>query len=461
MTARCDAGALSINYVGVTAKSVGHVHGITPDEFSEIAERVAQEHTALVTQRTQGVVGFYDLYKDEATIARIEETAQRFLARGYENLVVLGIGGSALGIRALHTALGVPYHNWRTRAGRKGYPRLFVMDNIDPETFAAMLRLCDPKRTLYTVISKSGETAETMAQTLIVLDGLLKKIGGEGVREHLVVITSPLDDPERRSLLHPLVNEYGLTAFSIPPNVGGRFSVFSPVGLFPSAMLGLNVRALMEGCAVMDAATQSPHLQQNPAYLFAAVHYLMDARKQKRIAVMMPYRDGLIDVADWFRQLWAESLGKRYSVTGHEVFVGQTPVKALGVTDQHSQIQLYREGPNDKVITVIDTKRTGKRLRIPNLLENIPELEYLRGGTLNHLLHAEMVGTVQALLQSQRPVLQITLDAVHESSVAQLLYMLEVATAMAGRLYRINAFDQPGVEEGKRLARELMLKLRR
>jgi glucose-6-phosphate isomerase len=197
-------------------------------------------------------------------------------------------------------------------------------------------------------------------------------------------------------------------------------------------------------------------LRENPAYRFAAAHYFLDSAKGKHQAVMMPYADGLRDVADWFRQLWAESLGKRYNRQGVEVFVGQTPIKALGATDQHSQVQLYREGPNDKLFTVIGVKKFAKTLKVPDVLQEVRELDYLRGKSMNQLMAAELRGTVDALKSSARPVIEIVLPRINAHTVAQLLYLLEVATAMAGELYDVNAFDQPGVEEGKRIARALL-----
>ena len=379
-----------------------------------------------------------------------------FRSFGYENLVVLGIGGSALGLTALQTALNPPYYNLLSKSKRGGAPRLFVMDNIDPVTFKAMLRLCPPKKTLYNVISKSGGTAETISQLMIACGLLEKAVGAAAMKDHVVVTTSPKGPGAPPSLLHPVADGYDLVSFPIPLNVGGRFSVFSPVGMFPAAMLGMDLSAMRDGCAAMDARCSLDSLEDNPAYLRAAVHYLLDTAKGKTMSVMMPYADGLRDVADWYRQLWAESLGKRMSLDGREVYAGQTPIKALGATDQHSQVQLYREGPNNKVFNIVEVARFESALKIPNTLANIPGVDYLRGASMNKLMAAELRGTMDALKESRRPVIRITLPRVNAHSVAQLLYMLEVETAMAGRLYNVNAFDQPGVEEGKIIARRLM-----
>ena len=447
---------LRIDVYRAKSAAVGSAHGVTPAELRAIEPRIAGAHKILRQERKQGVYGFGDLYKDRATLNDVKSTAARFLEQGCENLVVLGIGGSALGLTALTTALKSKYYNTLTRRGRKGFPRVFVMDNIDPITFRDMLRLCPPRRTLYNVISKSGETAETMSQLMIAVEAIEKKLGKEAMKDHVVVTTNPRGGGARPSLLHPVADEYGLKEFTVPLNVGGRFSVFSPVGMFPAAMLGMDLDAMFEGCAAMDKRCSTPGLDANPAYLLATVQYLADTKKGKVMSVMMPYADALRDVADWYRQLWAESLGKRFGLDKQEVYRGQTPIKALGVTDQHSQIQLYREGPNNKVITLLEVARFGKTLRIPDVLRKVRELGYLRGATMNKLMAAELRGTADALKLSQRPVVRIILPRVTAHTVAQLLYLLEVETAMAGRLYNVNTFDQPGVEEGKRIARQRM-----
>ena len=445
---------IRIDIARARSTSVGADHGITPGDLREIAPRVDEARAILKQERDRKEYGFWDLYKDDLMFNGVRAVAHPFIERGYDNLVIMGIGGSALGTTALVSALRPKFHNLLTKRGRKGFPRVFVMDNIDPVTFKEMLRVCRPAKTLYNVISKSGGTAETMSQLMIVLDVLEKKLGANKVRDHLVVTTNPRGTA--KSLLHPVADEYRLQEFEVPLNVGGRFSVFSPVGMFPAAMLGMDLDAFREGCAAMDTRCQNADLKENPAFLRAAVQYLADVRKGKTMSVMMPYADGLYDVADWYRQIWAESLGKRYNLDGEEVFAGQTPIKALGATDQHSQIQLYREGPNDKLINILEVRRFAKTAKIPESLSGIEELGYLRGTTMNKLMAAELRGTIEALTVSQRPVIRTTLPRVNEHTVAQLLYMLEVETAMAGRLYNVNTYDQPGVEEGKVRARELM-----
>jgi len=445
---------IQIDISRAKATAVGAEHGITPAELREIESPIRDAHAILTQERADKKYGFYDLYKDATLFQDVKDTAAEFLNRGYDNLVILGIGGSALGMTALVTALKPPYYNLLSKRARGNTPRIFVMDNIDPMTFTQMKKICVPKKTLFNVISKSGSTAETTVQMMSILEALEKNVGTAAVKDHLVITTNPRE--EAKSLLHPVADAYGAKTFALPLNVGGRFSVFSAVGMFPAAMLGMDLDAMREGCAAMDTRCQSANLEKNPAYLRAAVQYLADTKKGKTMSVMMPYADSLRDIADWYRQLWAESLGKQYNLQGEEVHTGQTPIKALGATDQHSQVQLYREGPNNKLFNIVEVARFEKTLRIPNVLPQISDFDYLRGKTMNKLMTAELRGTVDALKSSQRPVSRIVLPRVNAHTIAQLLYMLEVETAMAGRLYNINTFDQPGVEEGKRLARELM-----
>ncbi len=436
------------------SSAVGAEHGITPTELKDIAPRVTELHQTLARERAEGKYGFYDLHKQTGVLEDVKATAARFLEHGYDNLVILGIGGSALGTRALATALLPPYYNMLNTRARGGYPKVFIMDNIDPITFRQMMKVCQPKKTLYNVISKSGKTAETMAQMMVVTDAIEKKLGPEAMKDHVVVTTNPRDAGE--SLLHPVADKYGLKEFAVPANVGGRFSVFSPVGMFPAAMLGMDLDGMIEGCAAMDERCSNPDMEENPAYLRAALHYVLDTEKGKTMSVFMPYADGLSHVADWYCQLWAESLGKRHDLGGTEINAGQTPVKALGATDQHSQIQLYREGPNNKLFSLIDVRKFAKSLRIPDVLPELTDLGYIRSKTMNKLMAAEFKGTMDALKTSQRPVIRMQLPQINAHTVAQLLYMLQVETAMAGRLYNVNAFDQPGVEEGKKIARSIM-----
>jgi glucose-6-phosphate isomerase len=435
---------LQLNHENMLSTRVGVGRGIDPDRLHSLTERFRSVHADVERRRAAGQLGFYDLpYLNE-----IVETIERFAEGGgqaFSNLVVLGIGGSALGTVALRTALLDPYWNELDDEAREFYPRLYVVDNPDPATFAALLRHIDPRKTLFNVISKSGGTAETMSQFLIVRQKLEEAIG-DGYRRHLLFTT----DPEK-GVLRKLARVEDIAALPIPSNVGGRFSVLSAVGLLPAAMTGISIADLLAGARAMDERCRTDDLMLNPAGIYAALQYLADVDLGARIHVMMPYSDPLRDVADWFRQLWAESLGKRLSTSGEEIFVGPTPVKALGATDQHSQVQLYIEGPFDKTITFITERERGEDIVIPAIYPDVSELGYLGGHSLGELLQVEKDATAAALTQQGRMNMTIELPTVNARAMGELFFMLQIATVYAGALYDVDPLDQPGVELGKQL----------
>ena len=389
-----------------------------------------------------------DLPTDETAVGMVMKLANSVAGR-FENLVVLGIGGSALGPIALKSALCHPLHNLLDAKARDGKPRLFVLDNIDPDLIGATLEYLDPEKTLFNVITKSGGTAETMSQLMICHD-MVSKAVGDDTADHFIATT----DPEKGDL-RKMADDLGWRTLPIAPNVGGRFSVLTPVGLFPAAMLGIDVRQLLSGAAFMDRRCEARSIERNPALAFAALQYILYG-KGANISVLMPYSSALSDVADWYRQLWAESLGKRLSLTGETVNVGPTPVKALGATDQHSQVQLYVEGPFDKSVTFIEVERFDRTAAIPKALSGYAATDYLSGHTMNELIAAEKKGTEVALTAAGRPNGTITVPEISAFTVGQMLYLFEMATAMSGALYGVNAFDQPGVEAGKVAAYALM-----
>lgn len=386
-------------------------------------------------------------YSDE-TIWYVKEFASMVVGR-FENVLVLGIGGSALGGIAVTEALLKPYWNLLNKEQRNNFPRIFFLDNIDPDSINGLLQILDLKKTLVNVITKSGSTAETMSQYMIIKDIMERELGDD-YRKNIVATTD-----KEIGVLRQLANQEGYKTFVIPDGVGGRFSVFSAVGLVPFALVGLNIDLMMNGIKDIDKQLKNPDIYENIAAQSALIQYLMDTRKNKNISVIMPYSSRLKYISDWYAQLWAESLGKKYDNDGNVVHIGQTPVKALGATDQHSQIQLYNEGPNDKIITFIRVNEFDTTLQIPKIFE-YTGINYLGGKTINSLINAEADATRITLADYSRPTMTITIDKIDEYNIAQLLYMLEVQTAIAGELYNVNAFNQPGVEQAKNYTYALM-----
>ncbi|NVM20855.1 MAG: glucose-6-phosphate isomerase [Desulfobacterales bacterium] len=441
---------IALDFSGMMADAAGPRHGLTMKQINAVADAFKSVHQGLKQQRRAGDLPFYELPYDRQVLKQVLKTAGRII-NGCENFVVLGIGGSALGGIALFRSLAHPQHNLLPKNKRKGLPRVFFADNIDPEGFGALLELLDPGKTIFNVISKSGGTAETMSQFLIVRNRLVRKLGRKKHTSHIIATT----DPEQ-GYLRAIAGEEGYETLPIQPGVGGRFSVFSPVGLLPAAVAGIDIAELMAGAQSADKTCRQQNLWKNPAGMNAVLQVLAYTVKNKPISVMIPYSDALRDIADWYRQLWAESLGKRLDVDGRVVNIGPTPVKALGVTDQHSQLQLYIEGPFDKVITFLTVGRYRKNIKIPAGLKHMDGVGYLGGHTLNDLIQAEEQATEFALLQANRVNTAIRLPEINPFTVGQLLFMLEVQTLYAGGLLRINPLDQPGVEAGKQFAYGMM-----
>ena len=431
---------LDVNHM--MADFLGMQYGIERASVDALEPALKRAQAAVEGKRGQGWLGWMELpYNQEQVVEKIEKVAARVRAE-FDTLVVLGIGGSALGPSAVQQALNHLRYNDLPKEKRNG-PKLYVEDNIDPERMASLLDVIDLKTTCFNVITKSGATAETMSQYLIILDALKKAVGDDYAR-HIIATT----DAKKGNLIK-IAQKEGYDTFIIPDGVGGRFSELCPVGLVAAACCGIDIRGLLKGAADMDQRCKTDEVWKNPALLDAGLMFIAMQEMDINISVMMPYVDSLKLMADWYAQLWAESLGKRYDNEGHEVFVGQTPVKALGVTDQHSQVQLYTEGPFDKVVVLLGVEEYKTTLTIPKLYQDIPSLGFLGGVTQNQLIQTEQMATEYALLKSGRPNLTITLPRVNEFMLGQLLYFFEVATAFTGELLQINAFDQPGVEEGK------------
>jgi glucose-6-phosphate isomerase len=415
--------------------------GLERSEIAALSDRSNKIHSDLAARRRSGALGFFDLPFD-AQAAEESIAVGRALSAEYENVVVMGIGGSSLGPKALFTALSHPLHNLLPRAKRGG-ARLFFPDNSDPATFAALLETLELSKTGFLAITKSGGTAETWSQLLILRERLIQEHGQSGFRKRVLAVTDP-----SKGALRSVAKAEGLRTLPVPPSVGGRFSVLTAVGLAPAAAAGIDVKALLAGAAQMAKRCEAAGVWENPAYLWAAVHFLMERSRQRSVHVLMPYADALRELGDWFVQLWAESLGKK-SPSGE---VGPTPLRAVGATDQHSLLQLLMEGPPDKLVTFVALESPRADLKIPAGYPQEPDVAYLGGHTLFELLSVEQRATAAALAKVGRPSVTLRLPALTPEALGELIYFFEVATAFAGGLYEVNPFDQPGVEAGKRFA---------
>ncbi|MFO1518871.1 MAG: glucose-6-phosphate isomerase [bacterium] len=422
--------------------------GIRTEEVDALSAAAKEIHRAIQAMKEVGQLPFYHLPFEEEGAQKISKFAGECQAQ-FDNMVVLGIGGSALGPRALLSALKGPYHNQLSSEQRKGAPRIFVCDSIDPDTFGQLLDSIDPKKTLFNVISKSGETLETLAQFFVLKEMLRDRVGLRW-SSHVVATTDPT-----KGSLRQWAREENFATLEIPSGVGGRFSVLSPVGLFPAALAGIEIGELLSGARRAENRASIPDLWVNPAYMLGALQYLM-CRKKKNVLVIMPYSERLFPLSDWYVQLWAESIGKRFSLKGEVVETGSTPLSAGGPQDQHSQLQLFMEGPRDKFLLFLILERFERSLLISGSAIPSENFNFLKGKDLSDVLLAEAAATEAALQQDRRPSSKLLLPHLNAYSLGQVLFLMEAATAFAGELFEVNPFDQPGVELGKKLANGLL-----
>jgi glucose-6-phosphate isomerase len=442
---------IKLLYGRMFRENLDREHGLDRTQLQELSQSFSAVQAEIRRRREAGEYGFYKLVEQGPTVRAIRNFAEG-LGQAHEHVLVLGIGGSALGTKALLNALRAPAWNELDDEGRDFFPRLTVLENVDPTSVAAALDRIDPRRVLVNVISKSGGTAETMAQYLVVR-GWLEQALGAAAHRHLVFTTDP-----SRGALRELAQRDHIATLDVPPEVGGRFSVLSPVGLLPAALVGIDIEGLLEGARAALGRAESDDLRQNPPALYAALHHEADVHQGARVHVLMPYTDRLRELAEWYRQLWAESLGKRVDREGRTVHAGPTPVAAVGATDQHSQVQLFMEGPYDKAITFVTVENFGVEVKIPetdfgggSAPALPPDLAYLPGHTLGELLQAEYEATSAALAQMGRMNCTLRLPDLSAATLGETIMFFQLATGYAGIWYGIDPFDQPGVELGKRL----------
>jgi glucose-6-phosphate isomerase len=362
----------------------------------------------------------------------IESTAQR-ITDNFATLVVVGMGGSSRGGKALAALMENPFVEKATHTA------VHFIDNIDPATSALLLASLDFKTTLFLVISKSGDTAETLAHMLILMNEVGSALSPSAVHDHFIVVTSPGTNALRRiAALH------GITVLDHEPGIGGRFAALTVAGLLPAKVAGVDIRAVRRGA---KSVMQHTFSESSPEPARGAALHLALMERGKSIAVMMPYCDRLSAFTGWYQQLWAESLGKKGK--------GTTPLAALGACDQHSQLQLYLNGPRDKFMTLILLAQADKGVTIPQPPD--ASLAYLQGHTLGDLMDGEQRATAETLTRAHVPLRLFTLPKLDAEALGALMMHFMLETMITAQLLSLNAFDQPAVEESKRLAREYLM----
>jgi glucose-6-phosphate isomerase len=405
--------------------------GISHASIAPLCKRLAPAMATLAARQNDKANPLLDITERTDDLEAIESLA-RDLRKRFSTIIIAGTGGSGLSGRTL-TSL-VPYH-------RK--PGIHFLENIDPDMMDPLLARLDIEDTCFIVISKSGSTAETLSQFYALLEYTAAAMGRDKAREHFVVITQPSPSP-----LRDTAQSLGLTLLDHAPDIGGRFCILTNVGLLPAALTGLDIRAIRRGAKTVVHQLDTAKSPEDcyPAY-GATLQYAF-LQQGYPITVMLPYAERLAGFSSWYRQNWAESLGKEGR--------GSTPIRAIGTTDQHSQLQLYLDGPKDKLFHMImlSRKGTGRNIFAPDRAD----LDYLKGKTLGDVMAAEQKATFESLIANQCPVRLFKLDVLNEEAMGALLmhFMLEII--LTADLLEINPFDQPAVEEGKKLARDYLLK---
>jgi glucose-6-phosphate isomerase len=416
---------------GCLAETIGE-NGLEAGELGQALRRAAAALGTLKRRREEGSLPLLRLPARRDDLAELKALAEEFRRR-FDHVLVLGIGGSSLGGQTL-LAIADPHQAARVR----------FLENIDPATFSALFAAIDPARTGVIVVSKSGGTAEPLAQLFVTYDWLRQGLGTGDLEDRVVAITEPTDNALRR-----FAASRRLRILDHDPGIGGRYAALTNVGLLPAMIAGLDGAALRDGAAgVLDAALAAEDAREAPPALGAAIAVTLAAARGVSQMVLMPYVDRLAAFGLWYRQLWAESLGKDGK--------GTTPVRAVGAVDQHSQLQLYLAGPPDKMFTLIMLEQAGQGGLIPPDLASGRDLAYLAGRRMGDLLEAEQRATATTLMRNGRATRLMRLARLDERSLGALMMHFFLETIIAADLMGVNAFDQPAVEEGKVLARQYL-----
>ena len=407
------------------------------DSIEDYKNKAQKGLSQLIKSAEENKIGFTKLINtDNSNIKAFVKS----ISGKFNDLIIIGIGGSSLGFEAIADAI-LPYgYNSLSFSERGGFPRVWIADNIDPFKTYWIAKNCVPQDTLVCVITKSGSTVETISNFMYIYRWLVEDV--EDINEHIIIITDNVDNPLRK-----FGREKNFQIFDIPVNVGGRYSVLSPVGMVPAAILGMDIDKFQYGAKEVTM----PNYEK---ILHLAAVYIYYIEKKYNINVIMPYSSRLNAFGRWFCQLWAESLGKKYNLKGEIINFGTTPLPSLGANDQHSLLQLFKEGPSDKVITFIEVENHDFEINLQNVY--IKDFEYLKNKKIGELLNIELKSTELALKKENKPSIKVKLENIDEYTLGYLFMLYQYVVPVVGYTYDINPFDQPGVEEGKNFAYGLM-----
>ncbi|MGC9124984.1 MAG: glucose-6-phosphate isomerase [Caldisericaceae bacterium] len=421
-------------------------NGIEYSEIEGYKERLEQIKKAISAKKVNDYFALTLPTVMKEQLSEIKSYA-KFVQDGFDNFVVVGMGGSSLGNEMLHYAMKGIYYN---DVKHNGLPKMYFLENIDPESTTRLLENLDLKRTMFNIITKSGGTSETIMNFLTIIRCLNDK--GIDFKNNVVVTTDP-----QHGFLRRFAGEYGIKSFSIPQLVGGRFSVLSPVGLLSASVEGIDVEALLNGAALEAERIEKVDALSSSAFVFPLLQFLLQKNRKVNITSILSYSDGLSYFGRWYTQLLAESIGKESSRDGETINAGITPLPTKGATDQHSILQLFMEGPFDKLIVFLSVDKYNSTTNTGNVLNSDDEtISYLQNKNYTDLIKTEFLTTRLALTSKGRPNVTFKLDSVNEEELGRLIYSFEYGVIVLGELLNINAINQPAVELGKRFTYALM-----
>ncbi len=445
---------------------------VTEEDVKEMEPVYVKAHEAVMNMRKTGIMAGH-LSKDgdpEAVlftqlpyvvegninnperIMAMEEMARK-IRNNVDAVIFFGIGGSYLGGKVLFDVQCGEFWNLKSTEARNGYPKAFFAgNNVDPHKVSGLIEFLKADSTakagytvLGVVISKSGSTIEPMSNYMVVSQAMKDA----GIRFETIAVTDP-HDGEKETLLHNLAKKSGWPIFYVPDGVGGRFSVFSEVGLLVGAFVGFDIRKFLDGAKDMDKACQNPDIWQNPALLNSVLKYIAGAKYGRDLEVLMPYSDSLKSLSEWYIQLLAESLGKRLDKQGNVVNYGRTPIVAVGTTDMHAQTQEHQEGPQDKVVQFVSVAAWSDDVTVPRMYDEYPKLAAFSGLPLSSILEAARSSNAEALIGDGRPNANFILPKLTPYHLGELMFMLCLSIAYEGEFANVDAFNQPGVEVYKK-----------
>lgn len=430
---------LLFDYEFLTAKRVGN-NGFKFQEVERLAKKLKKYNQDLAKNSEEDFLSFRKLPYDLSLINEVNKLANIFKKK-FDNMVVVGIGGSDLGAKTINNALAGMYANQKNKK-TKNLKIYFAGDTTDPAPLQDLINLMDLKKTIFYVVSNSGSTIETMSSFLYIRQQLIDELGIKKHKQNIIVTTN-----EDKSILLDIAHKESYAVFPHYPG-GGRYSVLSVNGLLPAACAGFNIKKLLDGAKQIDQISKLNDYKKNSPFFYACINYLAYTKRNQNISVLMPYSYYLKDFGFWYRQLWAESIGNKYDLKKQKVNIGITPVAALGPSDQHSQLQLYNEGPYDKIITFIKVLNKKNKLKVPQYPDS--EISYLSGHKFADILNKEHLATSVSLMKNKYPNCTLEIPQLNEYYLGQLFQFFMMSAVYTGYLLNVNVFDQPGVEQSKK-----------